>query len=244
MCLNLCTSSLIVIFVLAFSSATMADTQKPITLDAGDMELFAEGGAAKLNHDWTWIADAGFKAGLLKWLEVAAPAALSVSFLNDTPVAVSITLGITDLWPAGNQHFLFTPALVVSARSRLSHEALALFSLDYTHAQYNRNKSPGFLRGSGALMVDMGPYLTWCIGISYQRLAVDRPSPPNLSRSGFAGRHRISLGSVRVTPFNDVPLFSIHLGRHLDMTLSARFDIDADTDTSDTRLEGGVLIFW
>lgn len=231
------------LFHLTWSSSALA-VPAHITLDAGDGEVFVRGGLVRLNREPTWTIDAGFRIGLPHNLEAALPLAISWAIVRDARFQIALTGGITDFWPVDKQEYLYTPAVVVSTLAQLSHEAVAFFSVDYTHTQANFQQSPGFIRGAGALMVDMGPYLTWCVGISYQQITVNRPNPRGLDRSGLAGRHRVSVGSVRATPFSDLPLFAIHTRTGLDITINGRLDINAHSETMDARLEGGLLYFW
>ncbi|MBN2718340.1 MAG: hypothetical protein JXX14_21025 [Deltaproteobacteria bacterium] len=219
-----------------------ANAKQPITPDSGKGDVFARIGAARIEQDWTGIADAGMRIGLPHGLELATPLAISFAPIRRRPFEIAFTMGVTDLWPAEPDTWLYTPALIVSTRSHVSHEAAVLFAVDYTHVQVNFKSSPGFLRGAGALMVNMGPYLTWCIGMSYQHVVVSGPSPPELARSGFAGRQRVSIGSVRASAFADSPLFAIHIGAHVDVTVNIRLDIDPESTSS--RLEGGFLLVW
>ena len=227
---------------MCISMPAIANAKQSITLDPGDAALFARAGAVQVHKDWTWIVDGGLRIGLPWRLELATPLAVAFAPLRRRPFEISFTAGITDFWPISWRRYLYTPAVVASARIHLSHEAAALFSVDFTHIQENRERGPGFIRGGGALMVNMGPRLTWCIGVSYQHIVVDRPLPDALPRSGMAGRDRVSIGSIRVTPFADVPLFSIHTHKRLDITFNARVDID--TEHTNTRIEGGMLIHW
>ena len=231
------------LFCLTVPLASFA-TPSSITRDPGGGEVFVRGGPAKRDKELTWTMDAGLRVGLPRNLEVGLPLALTWAILRDTPIQIALTAGITDFWPVDRQLYLYTPAVVVAMLTHLSHEATVFFSMDYTIVQANFRRSPGYLRGASALMVDMGPYLTWCVGISYQHVTVDIPDPPDLSRSGLAGRHRVSIGSVRATPLADLPLFSIHTPLALDITINGRLDIDANAETTDARLEGGLMCSW
>jgi hypothetical protein len=231
------------LFYLTLPSASFAVPEQ-ITKDIGGKEVFARGGPVKPDREVTWTIDAGFRVGLPLNLEAALPLALTWAIVRDSRFQISLTGGITDFWPIDRRNYLYTPAMVVATLAQLSHEAVVFFSLDYTHVQENFRRSPGFIRGAGALMVDMGPYLTWCVGISYQHVAVDRTSPRELDRSGLAGRHRVSVGSVRAAPFADLPLFSLHTGTRMDITINGRLDINANAESTDARLEGGLLYSW
>ena len=233
--------SIAVLFA-TFSIPAMGDAGEWIIPQPGSGELFVRSGVTQTNKEWSFIADAGLRIGLPHHLEVAAPLALTFAPLWQRRIEIAFTAGITDFWPADSSEFLYTPALVLSSRIHLSHEAASLTAIDYTHVQENTRRSPGFLRGATALMVDMGPYLTWCIGISYQKELIHRPLPDELPRSGFAYTQRVSMGSVRATPYSDVPLFSIHAGAHLDITVNAKIDID--TESTNARLAGGIVFIW
>ncbi|MBN2344177.1 MAG: hypothetical protein JXX29_21450 [Deltaproteobacteria bacterium] len=227
--------------MIIFTATTFAQSsESPITPGAGEGRIWGSGGVIQLDQNWTWYADGGFHAGITNRISIGFPLAISFALLKNAPTEVAVTGGVTDFWSTQLNRWLYTPSAHITAKSHLSHEAGAYYSVDYTHVQTNFNKSPGFLRGAAAFWVDMGPYLSWCIGISYQRILVKRPFTEELHRSGLAGAQRVTLGSVRATPFNDLPVLTINTGTLLSFIIHARLDIDTDTDTTDARILGGI----
>lgn len=219
-----------------------AQSKFPLTMARGSTLIELGGGTQKLDHEWSWTANAVGRVGLTDRVELFLPLAISYRFVGDKRNAVALTVGVTDFWITPNHDFLWTPALVVSGKFQLSSDAATLISADYTHIQSDRSRSPGYLRGAFALMVDMGPYLSWCVGFSYQRILVSYPEPSYLHHSGLASPQRISIGSVRATPFGDAPLFLIRTGTILNFTIHAKLDIDTDSDTTDARFLGGMQL--
>jgi len=105
----------------------------------------------------TRYADGGFHAGITDRISIGFPLAISFALLKNAPTEVAVTLGVTDFRSTQLNLWLYTPSAHITAKSHLSHEAGAYYSVDYTHVQTNINKSSRFLRGAAAFRFDTGP---------------------------------------------------------------------------------------
>jgi len=98
---------------------------------------------------------------------------------------------------------------------------------------------PWWLRGNLALLIGMGPYLTVAGGFAYQRHMFGGAAPDGSRRTGWVGDARVSIGSVRSQPFEDLPTIAVHAAGWLDIIALARVDIDTDSNTTDARFLAG-----
>lgn len=232
-------ATLIALCALFTTGKAVADAQDGAVLAPGDFRVVAAGGAVSMDEEWTWTIEASFRGGLPFGLEIAAPLALAIEIVG-TPSGSGLVLagGVTDMWVTEDGRFLWTPAAVLSAQVRTAHSASlrAAFDLTGVEEDFDGGDHPAWIRGSVALLIDMGPYLTIAAGFSYQRKLVDEDAPDGIRRPGWVGDARFSIGAVRSSPFEDLPTFAIHTIPWLDIVGMVRADVDSNTETSDLRL--------
>lgn len=220
-----------------------ADAQDGAVLPPGDFRVVAAGGAVSMDNEWTWTIEASFRAGLPFGLEIAAPLALAIEIVG-TPGGSGLVLagGVTDMWVTEDGRFLWTPAAILYAQIRAAYSASlrAAFDLTGVEEDFDGGDHPAWIRGSVALLIDMGPYLTIAAGFSYQRKLIGEGAPDGTERPGWVGDARFSIGAVRSSPFEDLPTFAIHTAPWLDIIGMVRADVDSDTETSDIRLLMGL----
>ncbi len=241
--------SLSVLLLLLTAAALPARAADPpavpasaIAIPRGAVVASASTGVVSLAGDRTFIADGTLAVGLPADLAFHAPVALAFAPVKrPSGNGLAVAAGIADLSITPGQQLIYTPSLALYGAGRLSTTGSFLFFADFTAVAVGLpDRMPAFLRGGGALRIALGPYLTWHIGLSYQRRMMGGPLPDDADHSGFAGASRVSVGSVRTTPFADTPLFVIHAHKYLDVILIARVDIDPDTDTTDSRILAGL----
>ena len=220
------------------SPEVLAEAEEPIVLPAGEFQVTATAGAVSLDKRWTWGVEASVRAGLPLRLEIALPLALAVDlYSDDRGSGLSLAGGAVDMWIANDGRFLWTPAAVLSARLRVASSAALLTALDFTGVEdgFGADDHPWWLRGSVALLIDMGPYLTVGGGFAYQRHMFGGDTPRGARRLGWVGDARVSFGAVRAQAFQDLPTISIHATDWLHIVALIRVDVDNDTRTVDAR---------
>jgi hypothetical protein len=214
----------------------------PVTLAPGTIVASLSSGTGRLEGDWLWIGDMSFRAGLSEHFEIGGPLALGVNFINRRDGSgIALTCGVTDLWFTKEGLPVWNPGAVIHAAARAASTALVHFAVDYSWVitGFEGSDALQLIRGSSALEVAMGPYLSWSLGLAYQRsLSGVAASLPD--RSGMFGVSRLSIGSVRVTPYEDMPVLAVHICHCLDIIINVRFDINTDINTNDLRLTGGL----
>ncbi len=232
-------ASLLALVALSIPGKAVSDAQDGAVLAPGNFRVVAAGGAVSMDEEWTWTIEASFRAGLPFGLEIAAPLALAIEIVG-TPSGSGLVLagGVTDMWVTEDGRFLWTPAAILYAQVRIAHSASlrAAFDLTGVEEDFDGGDHPAWIRGSVALLIDMGPYLTVAAGFSYQRKLIGEGAPDGARRPGWVGDARFSIGAVRSSPFEDLPTFAIHTAPWLDIIGMVRADVDSDTETSDIRL--------
>ena len=110
-------------------------------------------------------------------------------------------------------------------------------ALDFTGVEdgFGADDHPWWLRGSLALLIDMGPYLTIAAGFAYQRHMFGGDAPAGSAEPGWVGNARFSIGAVRSQPFEDLPTIAVHATKWLAVVGFVRVDMDTDAKTVDAR---------
>ncbi|MCP4605018.1 MAG: hypothetical protein GY847_31600 [Proteobacteria bacterium] len=218
--------------VLAVSS-----TSPPI-LEPGHLRAIAAAGPAIMDRDVNVGLELSFEAGLASRLELAAPFALGLNLIDVWPgSAIYVGVGVVDLWVTREGRVLFSPSVALAGHARIGPETALRAAVDFTGVEegFAKGDHPFWIRGSLAVIIDMGPWATLGMGFAYQRLAIGDEPPKGTEKTGWVSDSRFSFGAVRAQPFYDLPTLSIHLTDYLDIVLIARVDIDANTRTTDSR---------
>ena len=224
------------------SISILANATQTITLKKKNIITGLSSGAARLDGSWHWIGDLYLRAGVHEHLELALPLGFATHFLRrQDGSGIAIAAGVTDLWFDSTVKPVWTPGIALFAAAKVSSTAMARFNGDYTWIITGADflTAPSGIRGSTALEIEMGPYVTFLFGLAYQKQLVSGTGPLT-DLGGFNGVSRISIGSVRVTPYRDSPLLAFHAGKYIDINLNVRFDINTDSDTNNFRLMGGL----
>ncbi len=227
-----------IIWQLLCLSAIAEENRTQAVLPVGTLEITGTAGAAALQHDYHFVKKLSIRLGVVRSLELAGPAALSIK-LADLKAGgmLYFALGVIDLHFNSDGKLLYEPALFFAGEARFGRQAAFRGAVDIVGAEkgVQRGKHSLWLRGSAALLLDLGRAATLAFGISYQRILKDGTHHPEIPETGWAGDSRVSIGSVRTQPFRDLPLLSIHMQPGFDFILITRFDLNADSNTSDVR---------
>ncbi|MDD5308992.1 MAG: hypothetical protein PHU25_16890, partial [Deltaproteobacteria bacterium] len=224
--------------LLAAPVAAFDRAGEPMVAPPGGGGVTAAGGAITLDREWSWDAELSAEVAVARGVELAFPLALGVQVLGaGTANGIELGVGVVDMALDEGGAFLFCPAAILAARARLGADAALLAALDFTGAEsdFGRGEHPGWIRGAASLSIDMGPWLTVAAGVAFQRRVMGDGAPDGLRRAGWAGDARYSVGSVRSSPFSELPFFAIHALPWLDVAGFVRFDMDTDTHTTDSR---------
>jgi hypothetical protein len=230
---------------LLFTSAAHAQVAESVTLPPGAVRASLSLGTVRIDGERTSTMAAGLRVGLPERFALAGPLAVAWTPVQTVKQSgFSIAAGVTEMWINRNRRVLWTPAIAMAAKFRTAHAAAVFAAVDWMWlaTDFAFADTPAYLRGATALMVEMGPYLTWSFGVAYQRMVIDGTPPEAIHRSGLAGGARVSLGSVRATPFEELPLFAIRLSPVVDVIFLVRLDLDTDTDTTDQRFLSGIRL--
>ncbi len=214
------------------------DSAAPAVLQPGGMRIIAAAGPAIIARDTTFDIEASFRVGLAERVELAAPLALGIRLVDAWPgSALYLGVGVVDLSITPDSRVLFSPSAMLAGHIRLGHESALRAAFDLTGAEesFSGNRHPFWLRGSLAVLIDMGPWLTLAGGIAYQRLTVGGDPPDDAHSTGWVSDSRFSVGAVRSQPFYDLPTLSIHVASFFDIIVIMRVDIDMETRTTDQR---------
>jgi hypothetical protein len=219
-----------------------ADVEEPAVLPVGDVRAQAAGGALAIDREWTWCMDLTLGAGITERVELALPVALNVLLIGDERGSgLTIAAGIADLWITEQRAVLVRPALIFAGRARVASEASFRAALDFSGVETwtFSGDHPAWVRGSVALVIDMGPWLTVAGGLSHQRQVLGEKPPPGVRRTGWIGDSRFSAGAVSAEPFRELPTLAIHATGWLDIIALVRVDVDSDGRSTDLRLLAG-----
>lgn len=223
-----------------------SSASSPALLDSGEAELTAAAGAIILPSDQVVGMELSLRIGLLPTIEFAAPFGFSFRLIHEpNRGTLYFALGIADLYFPGFDDLVYRPTVMLASNLYFGRESTIRAAVDLSGAEHGiaRNSHPAWIRGSVALMVDMGRVATLCAGIAYQRIVKDGEHPPKLERTGWAYDARISFGSVQTQPFSELPLLSIHLQPNLDFITISKIDINTDTGNRYFRILMGFQIF-
>ena len=83
---------------------------------------------------------------------------------------------------------------------------------------------------------DLGGWVSIFYGIAYQRRAIAGTPRSEFEQSGWVSDSRISFGSVRASPFSDIPVLAVHAFPFTDFVLITRADMNLETRTTDLRV--------
>jgi hypothetical protein len=225
------------------SPRVVAEAEQPAVLPAGDVRVQAAAGALTIDREWTWGMSLSLGAGITDRIEIALPLAISLLLIGDDEGSgLLLAAGITDMWITEDRAVLVTPALIFAGRARVASEASFRGAIDFTGVEEwtFAGDHPAWLRGSVALVIDMGPWLSVAGGLSHQRQVIGEEPPPGTRRTGWVGDARFSAGAVAAEPFRELPTLAVHVISWLDVIALVRVDIDADRRTTDLRLLAGL----
>ncbi|MBN2802095.1 MAG: hypothetical protein JXR91_03275 [Deltaproteobacteria bacterium] len=214
-----------------------------ITLDPGKFSAGVQAGTDRIDRSYYFTASPLFRAGVHKNVELFYPLGISLAPVKkDNGSGLAFSSGVTGLQFTQNFIPVFTPSFIISGALRVSSTARLKFLTDYLFIiNISNQPSPSFVRGAGALAIEIGPYLTFSFGISYQSQVTSGYIPPT-DTTGFYGVSRISIGSVKTAPYWYEPLFNIHAGEYIDIVATCRFDINNDNKSNDLIMMGGLII--
>jgi hypothetical protein len=240
----LCTAALLAVAAaLCVPNHAAAEAEQPAVLPAGEVRAQAAGGPLVIDREWTWGLALNLSAGISERVELALPLALNVLLIGDERGSgITIGAGVVDLWITEDHEMLFSPALFLAGRARVAAEASFRGAVDLTGVEEwtFEGRHPGWVRGTVALVIDMGPWLTVAGGLSHQRKVMGGDPPPGSRRAGWVGDARFSAGAVSAEPFRALPTLAIHTVDWLDVIALARVDIDSDRGSTDLRLLAGL----
>lgn len=225
--------------------AEAMSSQNAPLLPTAQSQITAAGGVALLDSSPFLAIEGVLRFGLSDWCEIGLPGTLALRVLPLGPgSAVFAALGVSDLWFDSKGRILLPWSGALAAQTRFGPESATQFSLDISGVEKlpQSGKHPLWLRGSAALIVDFGPYLTLAAGFSYQRALYDTGPIAGVRRGGFAGDARFSVGAVRSHPHYDLPTISAHLIGPVDIIGIIRIDVDVDTRTTDSRWLFGLSV--
>jgi hypothetical protein len=218
-------------------SSALESGSSPV-LPFGHIQADGAAGATVADRTYRFGWDTDFRFGLGLGMEIAAPAALLIRLagVQDSGL-LYVGVGVADLYINSSRDVLFQPSLMLAGYARFGPQAAFRGAFDISGAEkgIQRGEHPFWLRGSLALIFDMGQAATVAFGLSYQRTVVDGAAPKGLEQTGWAGDSRVSVGSVRTQPTADLPFFSVHIQPELDFIIIARVDINVDDRTTDGR---------
>jgi hypothetical protein len=207
-------------------------------LDPARFRATLGGGVARLSSDLFFDFDARLEVGIGPGIEIATPLALGVRLVGTADgSSLYLGLGIVDFAVTSSAQLLFAPAVALAGKARLGPESALLLAFDITGVEEGvlRRDHPFWLRGSLAVAIDVGKWVSIFYGIAYQRRASDGTPPLKFAEPGWVSDSRISFGSVRAQPFGDIPVLAIHVFPSTDFVFMTRADIDPERRTTDLR---------
>jgi hypothetical protein len=93
-----------------------------------------------------------------------------------------------------------------------------------------------WLEGGAALVLDVGPFVTICLGFAYERLLYGPGAIEEAARLGWVSDAHVQLLSAPLESQLDPPLLTVHLPGGIDLLAVATVDIDARTKQVTTRV--------
>ncbi len=223
-------------------AAAVGSTSPPVQ-EPGGVRAVATAGPALLARDLTWGIEASFEVGLSERIELAAPLALGIRLIDaGQGSAIYIGVGVVDLSVTQDARVLYSPAIAFAGHARMGAESALRAAFDLTGVEEGlaNGDHPLWMRGSLGFIIDVGPWLTIGGGIAYQHLVLGDEAPDGTEWTGWVSDSRFSVGAVRSQPFYDLPTFSVHVTRFLDIVVIATVDVDMETRTTDQRWLLGV----
>ncbi len=222
-------------------SVSAVESQSPSVLEKGRLEARGVAGSTVINREHHFYVDGSLRVGVGAGIEIASPSAIAIRFIGSETGGITVGLGVVDWYVSAGGRLLFEPMLMLAGMGCFGPEASFRAAVDVVGAEegLQRGDHAFWLRGSFGVIFDLGRVASLAFGLAYQRILVDGAHPGALSKVGWAGDSRVSLGSVRTEPSGDLPLLSIHLQNALDFIVVTRFDINVAEKTSDIRFLAG-----
>jgi hypothetical protein len=231
---------------LAFTAEVGAiEAKSPALLSCGEAEVVAAAGAVVLPDEKVIGLELSLRVGLLPRLEFAGPLGLSLGLIEyEDAGALLLSFGIADIYLADYKEFIYRPTVMLAGVYYIGRGSTVRGAVDLSGAEQGltRNAHPAWIRGSMAVIIDVGRLASIAAGISYQRIVISGEHPPKLDRTGWAYDARISFGSVQVLPFSELPVLSIHMHPNLDFIAISKMDVNTDTGKRSFRLLLGFSI--
>lgn len=211
---------------------------EPALPDPGTAEVSFSGGVNQGRKGLYPLARLEGILGVGDRLALRLPLSLEVAVLRpDRDNALVLVGGLSDLWVSPGGEPLAAWGAAMAGRLRLGAEAGLRLGMGVGGALgQTRLASSLWLEGGAALVLDVGPFLTICLGFAYERLLYGPGATEEVARLGWVSDAHIQLLSAPLESQLDPPLFTVHLPGGLDLLALATVDIEARTRRVTTRV--------